>query len=88
MSDQRCDVCHEFLMNCHDFRIYHTACNLNVYKREESTLLRYIFIILQAARSARMRINRIESTRRAVVNTLRETPPVITPLVDIIAEYL
>ena len=88
MSDQRCDVCHELLMNCHDFRMYRTACNLNVYKCEERILLRYTFVILQATRSARMRMNRIESTRRAIINTLRETPPVITPLVNIITEYL
>jgi hypothetical protein len=59
-----------------------------VYNYEANILLRYTFVIRQAARSARMRMNRIESTRRAVVNTLREIPPVITPLVGIIAEYL
>jgi hypothetical protein len=88
MSDQQCEVCHEFLTGCHDFRLYNSSCNFKVYISEERALLRYKFIILQVSRSARMRAEHTVSTRRSTINTLRETPPVIIDLVDIIAEYL
>jgi hypothetical protein len=88
MSDQQCEVCHEFLISCHDFRLYNSSCNYKVYTCEERTLLRYKFVILQASRAARMYSARIVSKRRALINTLCETSPVIKPLVNIIAEYL
>jgi len=88
MSNRQCAVCGEFLAHCYSFRTVRLSCD-GIYQTNDFDIVnRYNYNIWKVAHNARKRNHRIMMERMCTRNTLRKISPVISPLVEIIAEYL